>query len=71
MRLALPSAVVRLLPPIDNSIVIATLARQLWSIEFHPEFEPWAEALADADQEALLAALEVLRERGPSLGAHW
>jgi hypothetical protein len=57
-----------LLPQIDNSIVIATLARQLWSIEFHPEFEPWAQALPDADQEALLAALEVLGERGPSLG---
>lgn len=39
-----------------------------WSIEFHPACEEWAEELDEADAEALLAAIRVLREQGPTLG---
>lgn len=39
-----------------------------WAVEFHPDCESWAEGLAQADQEALLAAVRVLRDRGPNLG---
>jgi len=44
------------------------LPKQSWSIEFHPECEAWADALSHSDQNALIAALDVLGERGPSLG---
>lgn len=39
-----------------------------WSVEFHPDCEKWADGLDQADAEALLAAIRVLRERGPALG---
>jgi hypothetical protein len=44
------------------------VARPTWSIDFHPACEAWANHLEQADQEALLAAIRVLREEGPSLG---
>lgn len=37
-------------------------------MEFHPECEAWAESLEQSDAEALLAAIHVLRDRGPALG---
>jgi len=39
-----------------------------WSVEFHPTCGTWAEELPSADQEALLAAIRVLRTEGPTLG---
>lgn len=39
-----------------------------WSVEFHPACESWAGKLGQADAEALLAAISVLRQHGPSLG---
>jgi hypothetical protein len=39
-----------------------------WSVEFHPACEAWADGLAQADAEALLAAIRVLRDEGPNLG---
>jgi hypothetical protein len=39
-----------------------------WSVEFHPTCGAWAEELEQADAEALLAAINVLRDVGPSLG---
>jgi hypothetical protein len=39
-----------------------------WSVEFHPACGAWATALDQADAEALLAAIRVLRDAGPSLG---
>ena len=39
-----------------------------WSVEFHPACEEWADALDQADAEALLAAVRVLRNGGPTLG---
>jgi hypothetical protein len=39
-----------------------------WEVEFHPDCEAWAEHLSTADAEALLAAINVLRDRGPTLG---
>lgn len=38
------------------------------SVEFHPACEEWAEGLDQADAEALLAAIRVLRDQGPTLG---
>ncbi|MCZ7535214.1 MAG: type II toxin-antitoxin system RelE/ParE family toxin [Acidimicrobiia bacterium] len=39
-----------------------------WSVEFHPDCEKWADNLEQADAEALLAAIRVLRDHGPTLG---
>lgn len=39
-----------------------------WSVEFHADCEAWAERLDQADAEALLASIRVLREQGPTLG---
>jgi hypothetical protein len=39
-----------------------------WVVEFHPECEAWANHLEQRDAEALLAAVRVLRDHGPSLG---
>ena len=39
-----------------------------WSVEFHPACEAWADRLGQRDKEALLAAINVLRDRGPALG---
>ncbi len=39
-----------------------------WSVEFHPACEQWADQLEQADAEALLAAVRVLRDQGPTLG---
>lgn len=39
-----------------------------WSVEFHAACEAWAERLDQTDAEALLAAIRVLREQGPTLG---
>ncbi len=37
-------------------------------MEFHPACESWADGLEQGDAEALLAAIRVLRDVGPSLG---
>jgi hypothetical protein len=39
-----------------------------WSVEFHPSCGAWGDELDQADAEALLAAIRVLRDLGPSLG---
>jgi hypothetical protein len=39
-----------------------------WSVQFHPECESWADSLEQSDAEALLAAVRVLRDQGPTLG---
>jgi hypothetical protein len=39
-----------------------------WCVEFHPNCETWANELDQDDAEALLAAVRVLRDQGPSLG---
>ena len=44
------------------------MARASWEVEFHPACEAWAEQLGQSDAEALLAAVRVLRDGGPSLG---
>jgi hypothetical protein len=38
-----------------------------WKVEFHPACEAWADGLDQADAEALLAAVRVLRDLGPTL----
>jgi hypothetical protein len=44
------------------------MPRIRWSVEFHPKCEIWAGELEQADAEALLAAIRVLRDEGPALG---
>lgn len=39
-----------------------------WVVELQAICEAWAESLPPADQEALLAAIRVLRDIGPTLG---
>jgi hypothetical protein len=39
-----------------------------WTVEFYPGCEDWANNLGQNDAEALLAAVRVLRDQGPSLG---
>ena len=39
-----------------------------WDVEFYPDREVWADGLSPEDQEALLAAIIVLRRLGPQLG---
>jgi hypothetical protein len=39
-----------------------------WSVEFHPACEQWADAFDQAEAEALLTAIRILREQGPTLG---
>ena len=52
---------------VDHNTVIDGSTR-LWDIQFHPGFEIWANELGQSDAEALLAALRILRDVGPSLG---
>src|ERR687891_1229890 len=40
----------------------------MWPVEFHPACEQWADQLDQDDAEALLAAIRVLRDQGPTLG---
>jgi hypothetical protein len=40
----------------------------MWPVEFHPACEQWADQLDRDDAEALLAAIRVLRDQGPTLG---
>src|ERR1700694_2477377 len=40
----------------------------VWVVEFHPACEEWVDELEQPDAEALLAAIRVLRDDGPSLG---
>lgn len=39
-----------------------------WDVEFTDEFGTWWGSLSDGEQEAIDATVEVLQERGPSLG---
>lgn len=41
--------------------------RERW-VEFLPDCEAWAESLDEGDARALLAAIRILRDRGPVLG---
>lgn len=44
------------------------MPRVTWEVEFDPACEEWADSLDQADAEALLAAVSVLRDQGPTLG---
>jgi len=37
-------------------------------VDFHPRCEAWSDDLEPSDQEALLAAVRILRDEGPNLG---
>lgn len=39
-----------------------------WTVEFYPACDQWAERLDQPDAEALLAAVRILRDQGPTLG---
>lgn len=47
---------------------IITLGHVAWDVFFSESAERWVLALDDADYEAMMAAIELLEERGPSLG---
>jgi hypothetical protein len=40
----------------------------MWPVEFHPVCEQSADRLGQDDAVALLAAIRVLRDQGPTLG---
>ena len=40
----------------------------MWDVEFHADFDPEYEALAEAVQDELLAQLKLLETFGPQLG---
>ena len=44
------------------------MVRSVWDVEFHPACEEWADGLGQSDAEAMLAAVRVLRDEGPTLG---
>jgi hypothetical protein len=50
------------------TLSLSRVARGSWEVEFHPACEAWADDLPQADAEALLAAIRVLRAEGPNLG---
>lgn len=39
-----------------------------WEVEFDESFDVWADTLDQPDAEALLAAIRILRDHGPTLG---
>ncbi len=39
-----------------------------WTSEGSDEYDAWFKTLSDDDQESIVAAVEVLEERGPNLG---
>ena len=39
-----------------------------WEVEFTTEFEQWFRGLEQSAQDRVVAAVQVLRERGPGLG---
>ena len=49
-------------------VLLSHVAKRTWQVEFHPACEEWADDLPQADKEALLAAIRVLRSEGPTLG---
>lgn len=40
----------------------------MWPVGLHPACEQWADQIDQDDAEALLAAIRVLRDQGPTLG---
>jgi hypothetical protein len=44
------------------------MAGRQWDVDFHSECEQWADDLEEPDEQALLAAVRVLRDQGPALG---
>ena len=40
----------------------------IWAVEFHPDFDPEYDDLAEAVQDELLAHLKLLEQFGPQLG---
>ncbi|MFN2544599.1 MAG: type II toxin-antitoxin system RelE/ParE family toxin [Actinomycetota bacterium] len=50
------------------TLSLSPVATRSWEVEFHPACEAWADDLPQADGEALLAAIRVLRAEGPALG---
>ena len=40
----------------------------MWTVLFSPEAEAWLDDLTDREWESIMAAVELLAERGPGLG---
>jgi hypothetical protein len=56
------------LPKPGHNGTVISVSGSSWFVEFHPGCEKWADDLDQADAEALLAAIRVLRDQGPTLG---
>jgi hypothetical protein len=54
--------------PASIIVLLWGVATASWSVDFHPACEAWAYGLDQPDAEALLAAVRVLRDAGPTLG---
>lgn len=40
----------------------------MWEVEYTDQFEEWWHSLLDVQQDAVAAAVEILKDSGPSLG---
>jgi hypothetical protein len=55
-------------PRLDEPFPLGYIPSVAWEIEFTDEFETWWDSLNEAEQEDVRASVNLLRERGPSLG---
>jgi hypothetical protein len=53
---------------LDQTFLLGYIPSVAWEIEFTDEFETWWDSLSEAEQEDVRASVNLLRERGPSLG---
>jgi hypothetical protein len=53
---------------LDKTFLIGYIPSVAWEVEFTDEFETWWNALNESEQEDIRASVNLLRERGPSLG---
>jgi hypothetical protein len=53
---------------LDKTFLLDHIPYVAWEVEFTDEFEAWWNALSETEQEDVRASVNLLRERGPSLG---
>jgi hypothetical protein len=52
----------------DPAFLLSYILSMEWSVEFTDEFKVWWDSLTAEEQEDVRASVNVLRQRGPSLG---
>ena len=56
-------------PTLDTMLELYNLSIVMaWEVEYTDEFEAWWNDLTEEEQESIDAAVEILEERGPTLG---